>query len=150
MLSTLLIPLQPRGPPSSCFLSFLLLPLQGFCTYFLCLECSSPRHTQLIPSGLYINIIFSVGPCLATYNRLKIWPRWWYITILWQHHDVQAERRASDMAGSRGPKDICETRSLSLCFLDTLSRYYPRINTSREQRESLLTTAPDNSWHCVQ
>ena len=90
VLSTLLIPLQPRGPPSSCFLSFLLLPLQGFCTYFLCLECSSPRHTQLIPSGLYINIIFSVGPCLATYNRLKIWPRWWYITILWQHHDVQA------------------------------------------------------------
>ena len=44
------------------------------------------------------------------------------------------------MAGSRGPKDICETLSLSLCFLDTLSRYYPRINTSREHR-----VPPDNS-----
>lgn len=40
------------------------------------------------------------------------------------------------MAGSRDPKDICETWSLSLCFLDTLSRYYPRINTSREQSVS--------------
>lgn len=43
--------------------------------------------------------------------------------------------------------------SLSLCFLDTLSRYYPRINTSREQSLSWqqLQTTPgivssDHSW----
>ena len=139
-----LIPLQPQGPPSSCSLSFLLLPPQGLYTCSLCLECSSPRYTHgLFPQALrslhkyhLFNGAFSGHP---TYTRLK------NMASILVHHNIGTPQLCgtspkvhliSDMAGSKGSNDIFEALLLSLHFLDTLST--TRL-ISPENRDSLFS-----------
>lgn len=80
-------------PPSATSRSEHLLPLFGmFFLQDIHMACS------FSPSGLYMNIIFSMGTSLATVPRVdwKLWPILWYIATLQPHNTWYKPRCTSD------------------------------------------------------